>query len=95
MVDSPSESPAESDSETGLLLANLDSALRALEKSDDAKAAPKSLQHLEQALYLYGSVKHLLPKLQLTADQRAPVERQLQELRAQILARSSAEQNRG
>jgi hypothetical protein len=76
------------DSETALLLANIDSALRSLEKAARAEDELKSLQSLELALHTYGSVKHLLPKLDLSAGQRAPVEEQLQRLRARIVAHS-------
>jgi hypothetical protein len=86
---SPPQNSVETDSETALLLANIDSALRALGKTDNAEGAQKFLEHLELALHTYGSVKHLLPKLHLTANQRAPVERQLEALRAGILAHSS------
>jgi hypothetical protein len=76
------------DSETAFLLANIDSALRGLEKAARAEDEPKSLENLELALHTYGSVKHLLPKLNLSAGQRAPVEEQLQKLRARIVAHS-------
>ncbi len=79
---------ADSDPETALLLANLDSALRSLAKTVQGEETQKSLSRLELALQTYGTVKHLLPKLDLTARQREPVERLLQELRAQILAHS-------
>jgi hypothetical protein len=76
------------DSETALLLANIDSAFRSLEKAARADDQLRSLENLELALHTYGSVKHLLPKLNLSAGQRAPVEEQLQKLRAQIVAHS-------
>jgi len=76
----------DTDSETEFLLANLDSALRRLPRVDALDAQRESLGNLELALHTYGSVKHLLPKLNLTAGQRALVEQQLQKLRAQILA---------
>jgi hypothetical protein len=80
------ETSTQTDSETALLLANIDSALRALEKSDGTEDGQESLERLELALHIYGSVKHLLPKLDLTADQQASVLKQLQALRAGILA---------
>ena len=85
MDDNPTECPTETDSETPLLLANIESALRGLEKADRSHDKLNSLASLELALHTYGSVKHLLPKLNLTARQRAPVEKQLQTLRALIL----------
>ena len=88
MDGSPAEISIDSDPETGLLLANLDSALRHLAKTKAGENSPGSLSRLEQALQTYGSIKHLLPKLNLTAARRAPVESQLQALRAQILAHS-------
>jgi hypothetical protein len=90
---SPAEISIDSDPETGLLLANLDSALRNLAKTEAGENSPGSLSRLEQALQTYGSIKHLLPKLNLTARQRAPVETQLQALRAQILAHSTYRAN--
>ena len=89
MDGSPSQIPTEIDSETALLLANIDSALRGLEKADNTAGVRNSVENLEQALHIYGSVKHLLPKLHLTAEQRAPVEKQLQALRARILEHSA------
>jgi len=86
---SPPQSSAEIDSETALLLANIDSVRRVLERTDKADGVQRSFEHLELALHTYGSVKHLLPKLHLSADQRAPVERQLEALRAEILAHSA------
>lgn len=80
-----SSTPVVTDSETALLLANIDSALRGLEKPFDPDDE-ETLTRLELALYTYGSVKHLLPKLNLSPAQRAPVEAQLRTLRAQILA---------
>jgi hypothetical protein len=80
------------DSETALLLANIEFALRTLEKqnpSDGREDLRKSLTRLELALQTYGSVKHLLPKLNLAAAQRATVEQQLQVQRRQILAHRS------
>jgi hypothetical protein len=74
------------DSEAALLVANLDSALHALEKSKGSHDPKGSLANLEMAVHTYGSVKHLLPKLNLSVGQRAPVEKQLQALRAQIVA---------
>ncbi len=88
MDGSPAEIPIDSDPETALLLANLDSALRNLATIEAGEDTPRSLSRLEQALQTYGSIKHLLPKLNLTAGRRAPVEKQLQVLRAQILAHS-------
>jgi hypothetical protein len=86
--DSPAEISSDTDPETALLLANLESALRSLAKSGAGEDSLRSLSRLEQALQTYGSIKHLLPKLNLTTRQRAPVETQLQALRAQILAHS-------
>jgi hypothetical protein len=86
-LDDLPENSTATDSETALLLANIDSALRALLRTD-REDVQKSLAGLEQALHTYGSVKHLLPKLNLTAGQRAPVEKQLQALRSEILAQS-------
>jgi hypothetical protein len=86
--DTHSDPLASPDSETALLLANIESAARSLEKADQADDGQRSLSSLEMALHTYGSVKHLLPKLNLTPAQRAPVEKRLQMLRAQILAHS-------
>ena len=88
MDDSPAENSIDSDPETALLLTNLESALRNLTKTDAREDTRQSFSRLEQALQTYGSIKHLLPKLNLTAGQRAPVEKQLQALRAQIVAHS-------
>jgi hypothetical protein len=82
--DNPPE--ASIDPETALLLANIDSARRSLEKADAADDAQTSLSCLEAALHTYGSIKHLLPKLSLNAAQRVPVEEELRKLRDQILA---------
>jgi hypothetical protein len=84
------ESSTDTDSETALLLANIESALRGLEKADRADDRQEILDSLELALHIYGSVKHLLPKLDLSPARRAPVEEQLQALRAQILAHNTA-----
>jgi hypothetical protein len=81
----PTDTSSEADSETALLLANIASALRSVEKAHPAEDKQESLGSLELALHTYGSVKHLLPKLNLNALQRAPVEKALQQLRAQIL----------
>ena len=82
------ESPVGADSETALLLANIDSALRALKNASESGDPRRSLVSLEAALHTYGAVKHLLPKLNLSAAQRLPVETQLQKLRDEIVARS-------
>lgn len=75
----------DTDSETALLLVNLESAVRSLERAEEPGGTDKSLASLAAALHTYGSIKHLLPKLNLSAVQRAPVEQQLQKLRAKIL----------
>jgi hypothetical protein len=85
------DTSAEIDSEAALLLVNIDSALRSLGKSGSgedpsARTVQETLSRLEGALHTYGSVKHLLPKLNLTARHRAAVEAQLRALRARILA---------
>ena len=91
MDDDPSPNSAHSEaSETSLLLANLDLAVRSLQQNTESTGGvKKSLLNLEQALHTYGTIKHLLPKLQLTAAERAPVETQLQRLRALIVATDS------
>jgi hypothetical protein len=81
------EPSTESDSETALLLADIDSALRMLEAMNEAEdETQRSLSRLELALHTYGSVKHLLPKLNLSASRQALVAKRLQILRTQILA---------
>jgi hypothetical protein len=67
-------------------LTNIESAVRWLERADAAEDKQRSLADLETALHTYGSVKHLLPKLNLSAAHRAPVEKQLKLLRARIVA---------
>jgi hypothetical protein len=84
--ESQPEPSMEIDPEAALLLANIDSALRGLRKVDGANDGNGSLASLEGAVHTYGSVKHLLPKLNLSSAQRVPVEEQLQKLRAAILA---------
>jgi hypothetical protein len=74
------------DSEIALLLANIESAIRRLERADAAEDKQWSVADLETALHTYGTVKHLVPKLNLSAAQRAPVEKQLKLLRALIVA---------
>jgi len=76
---------ADADLEAALLLANIDSAVRSLDKADLETDQHKVVSRLELALHTYGSVKHLLPKLNFSAAQRAPIERLLHELRTRIL----------
>ena len=84
------EPSTDSTAEAALLLANLESALRRLEQGcNGANGSAKSFTSLESALHTYGAVKHLLPKLDLSPQQRAPVEEQLQKLRARIVAQSA------
>jgi len=81
----PTEFSTDTDSETALLVANIESALRSLENMYLAESDGRgSLGTLELALSTYGSVKHLLPKLNLSAAQRATVEWHLQRLRGEI-----------
>jgi len=82
----PPRSGNSRDTETILLLANVDSALRSLKKADGADKSQSVFASLEAALHTYGSVKHLLPKLNLSATQRVAVEEQLRKLRNEILA---------
>jgi len=88
MMDSslPAISP-EPSSEIDLLLANIASALRDVDDSRFARDSQQAVRSLESALHTYGSVKHLIPKLDLTADQRSVIERQLAMLRERIVTR--------
>jgi len=81
-----SDFPSSPDSEIALLLTNIESAKRRLERVDAVEDPQRSLADLETALHTYGSVKHLVPKLNLSAAQRAAVENQLKLLRARIVA---------
>jgi hypothetical protein len=74
------------ESEASLLLANIDSALRELEAAKRANGSADTVRVLERALSTYGSIKHLVPKLDLSRDQKALVEEHLQRLRAGIIA---------
>jgi hypothetical protein len=76
---------SDADSEISLLLTNIDSAMRALAAARKRNDAAHLVHCLESALHTYGSVKHLLPKLSLSADQRVPVQTQLSALRAAII----------
>lgn len=85
-MDTPFDIPfPEPDSELTLLLANIGTALRALDAERFARDSESAVRSLESALHTYGSVKHLLPKLSLTSDQRTVVERQLSLLRERIV----------
>ena len=81
--------PDDPDSEIQLLLTTLDSALRALSRPESRADSHNLLRTLENALHAYGSVKHLLPKLGLESEMRAPVEARLQQLRTAIVVLSS------
>lgn len=83
----PLESPPDASPEITLLLASIGSALRELENARWANDAPTAVRSLESALHTYGSVKHLLPKLNLDPEQRNVVGRQLSLLREQIVTR--------
>jgi hypothetical protein len=73
--------------ELTLLLANIGTALRELDDARFARDSGSALRSMESALHTYGSVKHLLPKLNLSADQRSVAERQLSLLRERIVSR--------
>ncbi len=88
MMDTPLDPPPpDPSSELTLLLANIGTALRELDGARFARDSESAVRSLESALHTYGSVKHLLPKLSLTADQRTVVERQLALLRERIVSR--------
>ncbi len=88
MMDTPLDPPgADHNSELTLLLANISTALRELDGSRFARDSESAIRSMESALHTYGSVKHLLPKLNLTAEQRTVVERQLSLLRERIVSR--------
>ena len=74
------------DSDSLLLLADIDSALRGLDRAQSASDHSGSLRELQSAVQTYGSVKHLLMKLDLSAEQRSLVERKLTLLRSRIVA---------
>jgi hypothetical protein len=74
-------------SEIPLLLANIDSALHDLDRAEASRDTESAVRSLESALHTYGSVKHLLPKLGLTPEQRRAVEKRLAELRARLVTR--------
>jgi hypothetical protein len=92
MASNPPDLSTELDSESLLLVANVESALRNLENVNGD--SERLLGALESALHTYGSVKHLLPKLGLNSTQRARVEEQLQALRARILAHNDMSTHR-
>lgn len=73
------------DPEASLLLANIDSALRELEASRREPGATDTVPVLERALSTYGSIKHLVPKLNLGREQQSLVEERLLLLRECIV----------
>lgn len=86
MDDNQPESTVEPDAEVTLLMANVDAALLELDRAQRAGNSDSSVRSLESALHTYGTVKHLLPKLQLGSGQRAAVEKKLAVLRARIVS---------
>jgi hypothetical protein len=87
-MDTPLDSlEPESSSELTLLLANIGTALRELDGARFARDSESALRSMESALHTYGSVKHLLPRLNLSAEQRTVAERQLSMLRERIVSR--------
>jgi len=76
---------ATADPEASLLLTNIDTAMRELASARDGNDDALLLHRLESALHTYGSVKHLLPKLNLGAQPRILVEAHLSALRACII----------
>ena len=66
-------SPAWQARETQLLLSVLDLALSRIALAADCRDDERASRYLSQALDSYGSVKGLLPKLGLTAEQRKAV----------------------
>ncbi|HUI61050.1 MAG TPA: hypothetical protein VLX90_12545 [Steroidobacteraceae bacterium] len=83
----PAEQPP---SETALLLANIDAALRDLANSRGSGHVTDRAYGLDLALQTYGSIKHLLPKLTIEAAQRRLVEAHLALLRAEIISANQA-----
>jgi len=79
------ESSGDRESEVALLVANVDSALRELVAARSGTDGRHFTHLLDLALHTYGSVKHLLPKLNLNQEQRRLVELHLTLLRAEIM----------
>jgi len=77
-------------SEASLLLANIDSALRELEGAERVTGSADTVRVLELALATYGSIKHLVPKLNLSQEQQMLVAQHLMLLRARIIASDPA-----
>ncbi len=73
--------------EATLLIANIEAALHDLDRAQRTLDTQSAQRSLESALDTYGSVKHLLPKLGLNAEQRSAVEKRLAELRTRLVAR--------
>lgn len=67
--------------ETQLLLSVLDHALSRIALATSCREPAQASQYLSQALDSYGSVKGLLPKLGLTADQVTLVKERLERVR--------------
>lgn len=67
--------------ETQLLLSVLDRALSRIALASSCQDPARALQYLSQALESYGSVKGLLPKLGLTAEQVSLVKEKLERVR--------------
>jgi hypothetical protein len=86
-MDNVHPEPKDAGSEITLLLSNIESALHDLDRARGSPDTQTALRSLESALHTYGSIKHLLPKLGLHAEQRAVVEKRLAELRARLVTR--------
>jgi len=81
----PDSSHADSESESRLLLANITFALRALDRLGNEPDGAAATRVLEEAVHTYGSIKHLLAKLDLKPEQRTHLEAQLRILRERIM----------